>query len=74
MDWSCVKVVGPFAFDETGVIAAITSVIAAAGIGVFVLSTFDGDHLLVKETDLQTAAAVLDISWATFTAKGSSSC
>ena len=59
MDWSCLKVIGPFAFDETGVIAAITSVIAAAGIGVFVLSTFDGDHLLVKQTDLQTAAAAL---------------
>ena len=59
MDWSCLKVVGPFAFDETGVIAAITSAIAAAGIGVFVLSTFDGDHLLVKETDLQTATAAL---------------
>lgn len=58
-DWACLKLIGPFAFDDTGIVAAITRVIAEAGAGVFVISTFDGDHLLVKHTDLARTAAAL---------------
>lgn len=58
-DWSCLKLVGPFAFDETGVVASITTTIANADIGVFVVSTFDGDHILVKETDFHATVSAL---------------
>jgi len=58
-NWSCLKLVGPFAFDETGVVASVTTAIAHAGIGVFVVSTFDGDHLLVKATDFHAAVSAL---------------
>ena len=58
-NWSCLKLVGPFAFDETGIVASVTTVIANADIGVFVVSTFDGDHILVKETDFHAAISAL---------------
>lgn len=44
--WACFRSVGPFAFDEAGIVAALVSPISAAGIGVFVLCTFDGEHIL----------------------------
>lgn len=58
-DWACLKLAGPVAFDETGIVAALSSAIAAAGLGVFVLSTFDGDHLLVQQADYPAAVQAL---------------
>ncbi|WP_257388102.1 ACT domain-containing protein [Tahibacter caeni] len=58
--WSCLKLVGPFAFDETGIVASVTTILADAGIGVFVVSTFDGDHLLIKETDVPAAVSAFE--------------
>ncbi|WP_271308854.1 ACT domain-containing protein [Shimia sp. MMG029] len=45
--WACFRTLGPFAFDEAGIVAALIAPISAAGIGVFVLCTFDGEHILV---------------------------
>lgn len=59
LSWSCLKLLGPFAFNDVGIVASITSIIAAAGIGVFVVSTFDGDHILVNEQDLRKTIAAL---------------
>ena len=58
-DWSCMKLVGPFAFDDAGIVAAVTSTIARAGLGVFVVSTYDTDHLLVKAADFDAAVSAL---------------
>ena len=58
-DWSCMKLVGPFAFDDTGIVASVTTTIAGAGLGVFVVSTYDGDHILVKAADLDAAVSAL---------------
>jgi len=57
--WRALAVVGPLAFDLVGVIASITVPLAAADIGVFVVSTFDTDLVLVKDVDLDTAIGVL---------------
>jgi hypothetical protein len=46
--WTCFKLVGPFAFNETGIALAAIQPLAQAGIGVFLVSTFDTDYLLVK--------------------------
>jgi hypothetical protein len=53
--WSCFKLLGPFAFDETGIVLRVVAPISAAGLGVFVVSSFDGDHVLVKAADVATA-------------------
>lgn len=58
-DWRCFMLQGPFAFDETGIVAAVIGPLAEQQIGVFVVSTYDGDHLLVKHADLERTAAAL---------------
>lgn len=54
--WACFKVAGPFAFDEVGIVAALSRTLAAAGIGIFVVSTYDTDYILVKRENARAAA------------------
>ena len=58
-DWSCFKLVGPFAFDETGIVLSVIAPLSTNAVGIFVVSTFDGDHLLVKSADLDKASDLL---------------
>ena len=62
MGWSCYKFLGPFAFDETGIVSAVIGPHSEAGIGIFVDSTFDGDTLLIREADIGRAEPVLTAS------------
>ena len=57
--WRALKLHGPFAFDEVGILAALLAPLAEARIGIFAVSTFDTDYLLVKAEALATAQAVL---------------
>ncbi len=60
--WRCLKLEGPLDFALVGVIAAITAPLADAGIGVFTISTYDTDYLLVKEGDLARTIEILNES------------
>ena len=55
----CLKVAGPLAFSEIGVLAALAQPLADAGISIFAVSTFDTDYLLVRGSDLPAAAIAL---------------
>ena len=55
----CLAVAGPLSFAAIGVIASLSSVLAEAGVSLFVLSTFDTDLLLVRQAFLTQAAAAL---------------
>ena len=57
--WRAFQLLGPIPFGVTGVVSGLTAPLAAAGVGVFVLSTFDTDYLLVKDADLAKAMAAL---------------
>lgn len=57
--WRALSVSGPLPFTATGVLAALAGPLAAAGIPIFALSTFDTDHLLVGAGALDDAIAVL---------------
>lgn len=57
--WRALVVDGPIPFGETGVIAGLSAPLAAAGVPMFVLSTFDTDLVLVKDADLARARAAL---------------
>lgn len=46
--WALLRLQGPFAFDQTGILASFAAPLAAAGVGIFALSTYDTDYLLVK--------------------------
>jgi len=57
--WRCLGVDGPIPFETTGVAAAFTSALAARGISVFVVSTFDTDYVLVKAAKVEEAVEAL---------------
>ena len=57
--WRSLAVVGPLEFDQVGIISSITVPLAAAGIGVFVVSTFDTDLVLVKDIEIDAAIEAL---------------
>lgn len=57
--WRLLTVSGPLEFTLTGIIANLAGALAAAGVALFALSTFDTDHLLVKAGDLARATAAL---------------
>ena len=58
-DWRCLKFLGPFAFNETGIAAAVLNPLAVAAIGIFLVSTFDTDYLLVKAGDFERSQGIL---------------
>jgi uncharacterized protein len=60
LGWSCMRFVGPFAFGATGIVLSVVRPLAEGGLGVFVVSTFDGDHVLLKQADLSHARVLLD--------------
>ncbi|MGW4485496.1 ACT domain-containing protein [Amycolatopsis sp. NPDC004368] len=53
--WRLMSVRGPLEFTLTGVISALASELAAAGVALFSLSTFDTDHILVRAAELDRA-------------------
>lgn len=59
-DWTCLRSVGPFPFDATGVVSCIIAPLSAAGIGVFVLCTYDGEHVLIPSSKAGAAVACLE--------------
>lgn len=58
-EWRCLRVAGSMPFTLVGVLAALTTPVAKAGVGVFAFSTFDTDYLFVKANDWPKAVAAL---------------
>ncbi len=59
-DWRAFKVDGPLGFELTGILVALATPLADAGISIFATSTFNTDYLLVKEDQVAHAARVLE--------------
>jgi hypothetical protein len=57
--WRALRVKGPFALSEVGVLAALAATLADAEVSLFAISTFDTDYLLVSEKQLPAAVAAL---------------
>lgn len=57
--WALLALEGPFAFDLVGILASILVPLAAARVGVFALSTYDTDYVLVKREKLDAALSAL---------------
>ena len=47
--WSCLKLEGPFAFSQTGILLSFIEPLSTIGIPIFAISTFDTDYVLVQE-------------------------
>ncbi len=54
-----IEVVGPVPFAVTGLIASLSQPLAAAGISLFPVATYDTDYVLVKDGTLAAAVDVL---------------
>jgi hypothetical protein len=57
--WRLLTVRGPLEFTLTGIMASLAGSLAAAGVPIFAVSTFDTDHILVKEADVDRAISAL---------------
>lgn len=57
--WRLLTVRGPLEFTLTGIMAALSGELAAAGVALFAVSSYDTDHLLVRGPDLDRAVLAL---------------
>jgi len=57
--WRALEVAGPIAFDQVGVLHALTGPLARAAVSLFALSTFDTDLVLVREETVERAVEAL---------------
>ena len=58
--WRALTVVGPLDLAMVGVLAELAGLLAAAGVSVFALGTFDTDLLLVRDSALGSATEALE--------------
>ena len=58
-NWRVFKVMGPLDFSLVGILADLSGQLAAAGVSIFALSTYDTDYILVKAAQLAEAQAAL---------------
>ena len=59
LQWVCLKLQGPFAFSETGILSSFIDPLAKAGIGIFAMSTYDTDYVLIQQQDSENALKAL---------------
>lgn len=57
--WRVLRLRGPFAFTETGILSSVLDPLAFSRISILALSTFDTDYVLVKGTELDAAVRTL---------------
>jgi uncharacterized protein len=58
--WACFRSVGPFDFQTAGVVHSLIAPLSSNGIGVFVICTFDGEHILIKNDNWYKAQKFLE--------------
>ena len=57
--WKGFKIQGVLDFSLIGIISEISAVLAENKIGIFVVSTYNTDYILVKDKDFETALKLL---------------
>ena len=57
--WTGFRIVGVLDFSLIGILADISSVLAAEGISIFALSTFNTDYILVRRENTEAASNAL---------------
>lgn len=59
-EWAAFKLNGPFEFTLTGILVSVLEPLRIADIGIFAVSTFDTDYVLVKRANLEAAIEALE--------------
>ena len=58
-DWRAFRIVGKLDFSLTGILSRISKILADNSIGIFAISTFNTDYILVKEENFNRALDIL---------------
>jgi hypothetical protein len=58
--WRALKIEGTFDFTETGILESVLKPLAEAGVGIFAISSFATDYVLVKEESFEVARHALE--------------
>ena len=53
--WKAFRICGELDFSLIGILSKISTILANNGVGIFAVSTFDTDYILVKKDSLQKA-------------------
>lgn len=59
-NWKCIQIVGTLDFSLIGILSKITTILAQKQIGIFVVSTYNTDYILVKEDNMSMAKKSLE--------------
>ena len=65
--WRAFRIQGVLDFSLIGILAKISTILAENKIGVFVVSTFNTDYILVKKENIDRALALLELNGYTVT-------
>lgn len=57
--WRMIQIQGPIDFGLTGILSGILNPLAEAKIGIFAISTYDTDYILIKEDQFSAALETL---------------
>lgn len=60
--WKAFRIQGVLDFSLIGILSKISGLLAENGIGIFAISTFNTDYVLIKRENFQKAVSVLDNS------------
>jgi len=60
--WKGFRIVGELDFSLIGILSRISSILADNKIGIFAVSTYNTDYILVKASDLEAALSALSAS------------
>lgn len=64
--WRGFRIIGVLDFSLIGILSKISAILAEKEIGIFAVSTYNTDYILVKEENLDKAVAALTDSGYTF--------
>ena len=60
--WRAFRIQGVLDFSLIGILSKISGLLADAGIGIFAVSTFNTDYILVKKENFEKALGVLAVA------------
>lgn len=58
--WRILRIDGVLDFSLIGILATVSTILAAARVSLFAISTFDTDYILVKQADMVKAVDALE--------------
>ena len=59
-EWKAFRIKGQMEFSLIGILSGISTILAGKAIGIFAISTFNTDYILVKQDDFEKAINALD--------------